>query len=111
LIGALTEMLVAKIIIAPRPHNIVDGRRHYTICAIPYQDREMESARLKAVHEARVKTVPRARATSASQSDHSICPLALGLNPITLRQTGDRSQPRRDTPNAFTQRVVASGQC
>jgi hypothetical protein len=32
------------------------------------------------------------------------------LNPITLRQAVDRSQPRRDTPNAFTQRVVASGQ-
>jgi hypothetical protein len=36
-----------------------DGRRHYTIRAIPYQDPEMEAERLKAVHEARVKIVPR----------------------------------------------------
>jgi hypothetical protein len=35
------------------------GRRHYTIRAIPYQGPEMEAARLKAVHEARVKIVPR----------------------------------------------------
>ena len=28
---ALTELLVDKIIIAPHPHKIVDGRRHYTI--------------------------------------------------------------------------------
>jgi hypothetical protein len=32
---ALTEMLVDKIVIAPHPHKIVDGRRHYTIRAIP----------------------------------------------------------------------------
>jgi hypothetical protein len=56
---ALTEMLVDKIVIAPHPHKIVDGRRHYTIRAIPYQDPEREAARLKAVHEARVKIVPR----------------------------------------------------
>jgi hypothetical protein len=57
---ALTELLVDKIIIAPHPHKIdKDGRRHYTIRAIPYQDPEMEAARLKAVHEARVKIVPR----------------------------------------------------
>jgi len=36
-----------------------DGSRYYTIRAIPYQDSEMEAARLKAVHEARVKIVPR----------------------------------------------------
>jgi hypothetical protein len=28
---ALTEMLVDKIIVAPHPHKIVDGRRHYLI--------------------------------------------------------------------------------
>jgi hypothetical protein len=56
---ALTEMLVDKIVIAPHPHKIVDGRRHYTIRAIPYGDPDMEAARLKAVHEARVKIVPR----------------------------------------------------
>jgi hypothetical protein len=57
---ALTEMLVDKIIIAPHPHKIDKaGRRHYTIRAIPYQDPEMEAERLKAVHEARVKIVPR----------------------------------------------------
>ena len=57
---ALTEMLVNKIIIAPHPHNIDEnGRRHYLIRAIPYQDPEQEAERLKAVHEARVKIVPR----------------------------------------------------
>jgi hypothetical protein len=56
---ALTEMLVDKIIIAPHPHKIVDGRRHYTIRAIPYQDPQEEAERLKAVHEARVEIVPR----------------------------------------------------
>jgi hypothetical protein len=56
---ALTELLVDKIVVGPHPHKIVDGRRHYIIRAIPYQDHEMEAARLKAVHEARVKIVPR----------------------------------------------------
>jgi Recombinase zinc beta ribbon domain len=57
---ALTKMLIDKIVIAPHPHKIdKDGRRHYLIRAIPYQDPEMEAARLKAVHEARVKIVPR----------------------------------------------------
>jgi hypothetical protein len=57
---ALTEMLLDKIIIERHPSKIdKDGRRHYTIRAIPYQDPEMEVARLKAVHEARVKIVPR----------------------------------------------------
>jgi hypothetical protein len=56
---ALTEMLVDKIVVAPHPHKIVDGRRHYTIRAIPYQDPQQEAERLKAVHEARVKIVPR----------------------------------------------------
>jgi hypothetical protein len=56
---ALTEMLIDKIVIAPHPHKIVDGRRHYTIRAIPYQDPHQEAERLKAVHEARVKIVPR----------------------------------------------------
>jgi hypothetical protein len=56
---AVTELLVDKIIIAPHPHKIVEGRRHYTICAIPYQDPRQEAERLKAVHEARVKIVPR----------------------------------------------------
>jgi hypothetical protein len=31
---ALTELLVDKIVVAPHPHKIVDGRRHY---AIPYK--------------------------------------------------------------------------
>jgi hypothetical protein len=56
---ALTELLVDKIVVAPHPHKIVDGRRHYTIRAIPYQDPQQEAERLKAVHEARVKIVPR----------------------------------------------------
>jgi hypothetical protein len=56
---ALTEMLVDKIVVAPHPHKMVDSRRHYVIRAIPYQDPEMEAARLKAMHEARVRIVPR----------------------------------------------------
>jgi hypothetical protein len=57
---ALTEMLIDKIVIAPHPHKIdKDGRRHYLIRAIPYQDPQQEAERLKAVHEARVKIVPR----------------------------------------------------
>ncbi len=49
-----------KIIIARHPSKIdKDGGRQYLIRAIPYQDPEMEAARLKAVHEARVKIVPR----------------------------------------------------
>ena len=60
----LTEMLVDKIVISQHPHVMVetpDGKRKrsYTIRAIPYQDPEMEAGRLKAVHEARVKIVPR----------------------------------------------------
>ena len=49
----------APLSIAPHPHKIVDGRRHYLIRAIPYQDPQREAERLKAVHEARVKIVPR----------------------------------------------------
>jgi hypothetical protein len=37
-----------------------NGRRPYLIRAIPYQDPQQEAERLKAVHEARVKIVPRA---------------------------------------------------
>ena len=36
-----------------------DGRRHYLIRAIPYQDPQQEAERLKLVHAARVKIVPR----------------------------------------------------
>jgi DNA invertase Pin-like site-specific DNA recombinase len=57
---ALTEMLVDKIIIERHPSKIdKDGKRHYLIRAIPYQDPQQEAERLKAVHEARVKIVPR----------------------------------------------------
>jgi site-specific DNA recombinase len=57
---ALTEILVDKIIIERHPSKIDDdGRRHYLIRAIPYQDPEQEAERLKAVHEARVEIVPR----------------------------------------------------
>jgi site-specific DNA recombinase len=57
---ALTEMLVDKIIIERHPSKIDEnGRRHYLIRAIPYQDPQQEAERLKAVHEARVKIVPR----------------------------------------------------
>jgi hypothetical protein len=53
-------MLVDKIVIARHPHKIDKaGMSHHTIRAIPYQDPRQEAARLKAVHEARVKIVPR----------------------------------------------------
>jgi len=44
----------------PQPQKIDEnGKRHYLIRAIPYQDSQQEAERLKAVHEARVKIVPR----------------------------------------------------
>jgi hypothetical protein len=56
----LTEMLVDKILVAPHPHKIdKDGRRHYLIRGIPYQDPQQEAEGLKAGHEARVKIIPR----------------------------------------------------
>ena len=33
--SALADMVVDKIVVAPHPHKIVDGKRHYTIRAIP----------------------------------------------------------------------------
>jgi hypothetical protein len=52
-------MLVDKIVIERHPSKIdKDGRRHYLIRAIPYQDPQQWAERLKAVHEARVKIVP-----------------------------------------------------
>jgi hypothetical protein len=57
---ALTEMLVDKIIIERHPSKIdKNGTRHYLIRAIPYQDPQQGAERLKAVHKARVKIVPR----------------------------------------------------
>jgi hypothetical protein len=55
---ALTEMLVDKIIVAPHPHKIIDGRRQYTIRAIPYQDPQQEAERLKAVHRRGSRSSP-----------------------------------------------------
>jgi hypothetical protein len=53
-------MLMDKIIIERHPSKIdKDGRRHYLIRAIPYQDPQQEAERLKAVDKARVKIVPR----------------------------------------------------
>ena len=53
-------MLADKIIIERHPSKIdKDGSRHYTIRAIPFQDPQQEAERLKAVHTARVKIVPR----------------------------------------------------
>ena len=49
-----------KIIIERHPSKIdKDGKRHYIIRTIPNQDPQQEAERLKAVHEARVKIVPR----------------------------------------------------
>ena len=54
------EVLVDKIVIARHPHKIDKaGRRHYTVRAIPYQDPRQEAERLNAVHEVRVRIVPR----------------------------------------------------
>jgi len=52
--------LIDKVVIYPQPH-VMDaaGNRHYTIRAIPYQDPDMEATRLKVLHEARVKIIPR----------------------------------------------------
>ena len=56
---ALTEMLVDKIIIDRHPSKIdKDGKRHYLIRAIPYQDPQQEAERLKAVHEAGSRSSP-----------------------------------------------------
>ena len=53
-------MLVDKIIIERHPSKIdKDGRRHYTIRAITFQDPQQEAERLTAVHKAWVKIVPR----------------------------------------------------
>jgi hypothetical protein len=53
-------MLVDKIIIERHPSKIdKDGERCDTIRAIPYQDPQQEVERLKAVHMARVKIIPR----------------------------------------------------
>jgi hypothetical protein len=52
--------LVDKIVVAPHPHKIVDGRRRYTIRAIQHQDPQQEAERLKAVDEPRVKIISRA---------------------------------------------------
>ena len=53
-------MLAGKIIIERHPSKIdKDGKRHFLIRAIPYQDPQQEAERLKAVHKARVKIVPR----------------------------------------------------
>ena len=56
----LKQAGVSKIVIERHPH-VMDaaGKRHHTIRAIPYQDPQQEAERLKAVHEARVKIVPR----------------------------------------------------
>ena len=52
-------MVVDKIIIERHLSKIdKDGRRHYLIRAIPYQEPQQQAERLKAVHEARVKIVP-----------------------------------------------------
>jgi hypothetical protein len=52
--------LVDKIIIERHPSKIDEnGRRHYLIRAIPYQDSQQEAERVRQVHKARVKIVPR----------------------------------------------------
>ena len=58
--STLMELLVEEIVIKRHPSETdKDGRRHYLIRVIPYQDPQQEAERLKAVHEARVKIVPR----------------------------------------------------
>jgi hypothetical protein len=59
--GALTEMLLDKIIIERHPSKIdEDGRRHYhLIRAFLYRNPQQEAEQLKVVHEARVKIIPR----------------------------------------------------
>ena len=90
---ALTEMLVDKIIIERHPSKIdKDGRRHYLIRAIPYQDPQQEAERLKAVHEAQVKIVPRIL-TRGSVTEGSFSPArASGL---VHNVTGSNGMRRR----------------
>jgi hypothetical protein len=53
-------MLVDKIVIERRLSKIdKDGRRYDTIRTIPYEDPQQAAERLRTVHEARVKIVPR----------------------------------------------------
>ena len=54
--GSWTEDLASRKQLA-RPGNLPNLAK--PIRAIPYQDPEMEAERLKKVHEARVKIVPR----------------------------------------------------
>jgi hypothetical protein len=57
---ALIEILVDKIVIERRLSKIdKDGRRYDTIRTIPYEDPQQAAERLRTVHEARVKIVPR----------------------------------------------------
>jgi hypothetical protein len=56
----VTELLVEAIVIKQHPSEAnANGSRHDAIRAIPYQDPGPEAERLKKVHEARVRIVPR----------------------------------------------------
>ena len=58
-----------KIIIERHPSKIdEDGKRHYPIRAIPYQDPQQEAERLKAVHEAQGQDRPQGLSSSRRHS-------------------------------------------
>ena len=57
----LTEMLVDKIVIAPHPHKIIDGRRHYTIRAITHR-LDVCGTRLGSTDQALIMSLSSARA-------------------------------------------------
>jgi hypothetical protein len=57
-------MLLDKLVIERHSSKIdKDGRRHYLIRPIPYQDPQQEAERLNAAHGARVEIVPRVTAS------------------------------------------------
>ena len=56
-----------KIVIERHPSKIdKDGRRHYLIHAIPYQDPQQGAERLKAVHKARGQDRPQSLSTQST---------------------------------------------
>ena len=99
---ALTEMLVDKIVIAPHLHKIDEnGRRHYLIRAIPYQDPQQEGERLKAVHEAGSRSSP---GSEQRRRRHTVLPVERGRG--SGRATGKKRRSKMlRSALGFLQRV------
>jgi hypothetical protein len=54
--------MIARSVVESQWAECEENPGHVLLAAIPYQDPEMEAARLESVHEARVEIVPRVRA-------------------------------------------------